>query len=81
MLTIHILSDFNTLYLILFLQKLVLQVFVQILVSFVQRGTVHYFIRIAFAERLQRAPSGFVPVQVTVDPLLPLKNRERAFQQ
>lgn len=58
-----------------------MQVFVQILVSFVQRGTVHYFIRVAFAESLQRAPSGFVPVQVTVDSLIPVKNGERAFQQ
>ena len=78
---IHIQSEFfKTLYLILFLQKLVLQVFVQIAVSFEPRGTVHYFIRVV-AESLQRAPSGFVPVQVTVDSLIPVKNGERAFQQ
>ena len=78
---IHILSDFNTLYFILYLQELMLQVFVQVLVTFVQRGTIHQFIRIAFTECLQRAPSGFIPIQITVDPLVPVKNRERAFQQ
>ena len=44
-----------------------LQVFIQVLVAFIQRGTIHQFIRIAFAECLQRAPSGFIPIQITVD--------------
>ena len=81
MLTIHILSDFNTLYFIRHLQELMLQVFIQVLVAFIQRGTIQQFIRIAFAECLQRARSGLLPLQITDAPLEPVKNRERAFQQ
>ena len=59
----------------------VLQVFVQVLEPLVQEGAVLYPVTIAFSESFQRAPPGFVPVQVAVDFLIPVKNGKRAFQQ
>ena len=59
----------------------VLQVLVQVLEPLVQGGTVLYPVAVALSESLQRTPSGFVPVQVTVDPLIFVKNGKRTSQQ
>ena len=57
-----------------------LQVFVQILESLVQGGTVLYLVAVAFAEGFQCPSPRLVTVQVTIDPVLLVKEIIRAFQ-
>ena len=58
-----------------------LQVFVQILESLVQGGTVLYLVAVAFAEGFQCPSPRLVTVQVTIDPVVLVKETIRAFQQ
>lgn len=57
-----------------------LQVFVQILESLVQGGTVLYLVAVAFAEGFQCPSPRLVTVQVTIDSVVLVKETIRAFQ-